>query len=947
MKRVVILASVLAAISGCVCGRTCTSNSECEAMEVCTEGLCQATSPTAGGGAAGGSVAGGGAGGTTAGGRAGGAAAGGGTAGGSGGGAVAGGMTSGGSAGGMGGGDAGGAAGGMTGGGMGGGVAAPLCDGGCEVFAVCNGQYDGGRCEWGELTVIQPGDAGVTLDAGVGVSILASFRLADGGPWPTGVSIPVRTTWDAGTRVMDGVVEVVTGAQTAGDGEVVVGWAGGPQKTRSVSFVSCAGAAPSCQAYQQCVATTAGGRCENVPMAVSWVSPTGNTLERGPVNPGFSAVVRLDIDAGATLPMTLPLVLEDGGVLGPMTLATAVGVRPAQYSVNVTLNGPEGTKVLVAGWADAGVAALVATQRVFFDMTAPMVSLVAQSRPGTLPVADATVPMSWVKDEVAYVALTVTGATRGALASDIQTPGFTGNPVAAPGNCGTCTGSCVCFAVDLKDAPLAGLRGTVPVGAPSFVDAVGNASLVQMASFAVTRVKWTADVSQPGGTAVRAAPVLDPNGNLYTGTDDSLPGTTGRVVSLYADGGVRWTRAGGAVQALAAANSTIETPTGAQADVVFVAANEDSAGNKTGRLTAVLAGSGAVTGLNSNSCRVLGNPIFSAPSLMVLSGGSAGNTAQVGAFGLLNTGMSNGRVCGYSAVDGAQNGPSNTQYNLPAVPTPAASPVNLVFTGTAHVGVLEDFSGQTWTWTSSVPPAVGTSQGRGGAGPTQTGLALIPTTPGAAVTVTTQVRDTNREPIGLLGTGLQNPVYVPTDGGTFTRSAPVVVVPSSTANEWHLVGGGNPSTRDWLRVTTVTTAGATAPAFVAGPRSAVQATTPTSEELLTSPVLGDASELYAVTKAGRLYVFGVTPAGAVTYKWHGALGGSGDVVAHPTLDCNRTRGMAPGVLYSVSSAGLVTAVVVDSRKLATSPWPKWQRTAANAGSLGAAPSDFPLNPGCQ
>lgn len=57
--------------------------------------------------------------------------------------------------------------------------------------------------------------------------------------------------------------------------------------------------------------------------------------------------------------------------------------------------------------------------------------------------------------------------------------------------------------------------------------------------------------------------------------------------------------------------------------------------------------------------------------------------------------------------------------------------------------------------------------------------------------------------------------------------------------------------------------------------------------------------------------------------------------------------MAPGVLYSVSSAGLVTAVVVDSRKLATSPWPKWQRTAANAGSLGAAPSDFPLNPGCQ
>ena len=927
MKRVAILAAVLASISGCVCGRTCNSSSECQAGEVCTEGLCQATTP-AGGGSAGGVTAGGRtAGGIAAGGRAGGS--------------MAGGMTGGGAAGGA---MAGGAAGGMTAGGaaggMGGGAACV-----CPEFQQCVA----GQCVSGVLSVVTPTE-GAVHPAGTPFGLAATLTL-DGGAWPVGLGIPYTTNWGRfGVVPADGGVLLVPAPPAGQAGTVVFGWTdGGPGPvTRNVSFIACEPAvAASCQPYQRCAPSEDGGVCKSFPMTVSWVSPTGNSLERGPVNASFNAVVRVDADAGVTLPVTVPLVLEDGGMFGPLTLTTGVGVRPAEYSVNVTLNGPEGTKVLVAGWADAGVPGLVATQRVFFDMTAPVVSLVTQPRPGTLPVADTSVPASWVKDEVAYVALTVTGATRGAQASDVQTMGFSGNPMLAPGNCGACTGNCVCVAVDLKDAPLDGLRGPVAVSAASFVDAVGNASLVQNGNFQVTRVKWTANVSQPGASPQRAAPAVDQNGNLYFGTDDNGAGTTGRVVSLYPDGGVRWTRVGGAVQALATANSTIETPTGARADVVFVAANEDSSGNKTGRLTAVLASDGQPTGLNASPCRVAGNPIFSAPSLMVLSGSSTGNTQQVGAFGMLSTGLSNGRVCGYGPVSGNDNGPVNAQYRLPEpASTPPASPVNLAFTGLAHVGVLEDFSAQTWSWTSTASPATGTNQPRGGMGPTQTGVALIPTM-GAAVTVTTQVAFPPREAIGLLGTGLGNAAYVPTDGGVFTRSAPVVVIPSSTANEWHLVGGGNPSTTDWLRVTTVTTAAPTAPGFVSGPRSATQPTTTQVEELLTSPVYGDASELYAVTKAGRLHVFGVTAAGGITHKWQASLTGTGDVVAHPTLDCNRTRSMAPGVLYTVSSGGMVSAIVVDSRKLGASPWPKWQRTAGNAGSLGAAPADFPLNPGCQ
>jgi hypothetical protein len=53
----------------------------------------------------------------------------------------------------------------------------------------------------------------------------------------------------------------------------------------------------------------------------------------------------------------------------------------------------------------------------------------------------------------------------------------------------------------------------------------------------------------------------------------------------------------------------------------------------------------------------------------------------------------------------------------------------------------------------------------------------------------------------------------------------------------------------------------------------------------------------------------------------------------------------PGTLYVVATDGTVAAILVDSQKLSTTaPWPKWQRTAGNAGNTDS--SLFPLNPGC-
>lgn len=121
----------------------------------------------------------------------------------------------------------------------------------------------------------------------------------------------------------------------------------------------------------------------------------------------------------------------------------------------------------------------------------------------------------------------------------------------------------------------------------------------------------------------------------------------------------------------------------------------------------------------------------------------------------------------------------------------------------------------------------------------------------------------------------------------------------------------------------------------------------------TSPVLGNARTGgnplgYAVTSTGALYVFPLTAtAGSATD--FGAIFSSGTVYGHPTLDCNRRPGAATattGVLYVTNNQGRVAAIIVDSPKLLTTSgaWPKYQRTAGNAGN----PDDtrFGLNPSC-
>jgi len=66
-----------------------------------------------------------------------------------------------------------------------------------------------------------------------------------------------------------------------------------------------------------------------------------------------------------------------------------------------------------------------------------------------------------------------------------------------------------------------------------------------------------------------------------------------------------------------------------------------------------------------------------------------------------------------------------------------------------------------------------------------------------------------------------------------------------------------------------------------------------------------------------------------------------------SLDCARSsdgggRSDRPGTLYTVSSRGIVTALIVDSQGLdGLAAWPRWQRSAGNTGNTLTE-----LNPGC-
>ncbi len=945
MTRLLVAFAVLS-VSGCLCARECEKDSDCGELGFCgPRKLCEARPDGgSGGGSVGGGSVGGGSvgGGSVGGGSVGGGSVGGGSVGGGsvGGGSVGGGSVGGGSVGGgsVGGGMAGGMTAGGSAGGTGGGMAG--CTPACAEWAACAPLSDAGLgCVPGVLVVTAPADGEPVPARGL-VPLLARLELRDGGPWPISMAtIPVTTSWDAGVvPLRTGVSGSVPAAAGPGFGSVTFGWVGDggpiPQTiTRGVEFTDCAASFVSkVQPWEKCVPTTDGGRREAVVLTVAFVSPDAGTIFGPGVVVPSTVVLTVAADAGSfggAVPWSGPGALSGIGNTRSGSATTPMG------------NGPFS---LIAGW-DGGPSGSVTLQ---IDALGPVL---------TFKVADAGLP-NWKRDERLLVQVEsnelLSAAPVVLLAG--RDGGVTG---VSAGSCGTCASlACNCYELDLAvpDWPATGMVTGFGLSATAS-DVFNNASSAVGPQVTVSRLKWR--TSLVGVASLRAAPALDSQGNLYLGTEDpSAPsGTTGRLVSLNpADGGMRtnFPIPTGAVQSISIGQSRIGAQLG---EVVYLNSNV-TAGSRIDMFTT----DGGPTGSS------LVETMQKTYSAMALFRADNNPTPNVGAAAVFNTAsLLNGFVGSAAPNAAARYSSLSAEYVMP-IPGASApfSPVNgIVFGGgggTQLIFPTGNASTNPRRLQSRVFDRVGASWAAGATSTAPFGAAGVVANGLSAAGVTTflSIENASASPPMRASTNLGGFVDFPTFTSLDSAGPGVVTAASGPMFDSEVLFGTNlvaSSSTDWLLTTQANSATAALPNMAGGTMVAAG----TAGRLLTSPVVGGgglphgtsgaADRVYVVLETGVVRSLVRSSSNPATQEWTATavevFGGPKTVYAHPTLDCGTRPFVAgrPGVLYVVATDGTVAAIIVDSSKLSTTaPWPKWQRTAGNAGNDDEAL--FPRNPGC-
>lgn len=810
---------------------------------------------------------------------------------------------------------AGGAGGGTTAGGMGGG-AASTCAPACEEWQVCETRLQPPSCVDAVLTVGAPSN-GLVTEVQASVPAMATLSY-DGGLVRT--SIPVNAVSLAPTAVASGGAALTVVAPSVSQlWTLRFGWDGGPREDRQVEVRGCERV--TCGEWQSCTGTVDGGACADGVVSVSWsgVSPDG-----GPYRPGASVTV------------VAVTQMRDGGVY--------TGTVPVTGAVSATLNGATNVKSgaittpnmhgpfsLTAGW-DGGPSATVGSA---VDSQGPGLTVIVENAPARLTqevdlILDGG-PTVYRKDEVARVRVVAT--------EDSEFSGMNVAPAATVVAGSQCTGCgnaarCQCFTVNLEPLSFSAMRGTMGLSVSGVRDLYGNVSQNADAGIQVTRWKWGATL--PDGLSARAAPALDSKGRLYVGTIDANNNSSGNVYRIGVDGQVVLFTSGAAVQSVAVADSVVGTA-GARQEVVYVASNTSAGGNLQARFIdgGLVPGSGcAFYGLQKTYSAVA---LFDAG--MVVGGMEVGAAAVFEPGGGTGTG---GALC----VHRPFNGPAQlteavtADWVAPTVPNPANSATNMVAVDNSVYLLQSNRELRRFTWNG-----VWTDQGTGpaiAASGVPVSLAAAPnrlfaTVSGPAAPFISMSRS-GAEQSNLSFAGAGAMVLGPAT--EVTTPAPALVFTSTMA-----------STGAFLQKILTSLTSNVVPLDRGGinftPTGAVEAApvlgSPRGGQTATGDVL-----LYAMRRGGVLQVVSVDGAGAATAEWTGNLfsGGNPSFFAAPTLDCGRDASgvgrIGSGTFYAVTSDGRIGAVIVDSPKLATdAPWPKWQRTAGNAGNPA-----FPLNPGC-
>jgi hypothetical protein len=484
--------------------------------------------------------------------------------------------------------------------------------------------------------------------------------------------------------------------------------------------------------------------------------------------------------------------------------------------------------------------------------------------------------------------------------------------------------SCRCFNVDMSDPPLPGMDGGFLMGAIA-QDLLSNlTSTLDGGAANVTRMRWQRVVTTTD--QLRAALALGADGTVYVGSDQTA--TTGTLFALspagvtkpgWPDGGVGL----GSIQSVAVASTDA-------GEVVFYAANSASGGAIGGRLAGdggqgPLRGECLGSGATSRTYSGLGLARFNGTSEVVAAG-----AAGIGTDALPVAYRTNALCLSWA-------GSEVLNMSAPEVPAETRSATNVAIDGTTAYfigrGARTFSSTLTTAWsapTSLARPASALSTS------VLTGSALH------------QTFSAGGWQLAASGwNNLGNMHLVPLSGAAVTSIStannpvgmPAVLYRAAAGEIGYVFAGVDGVTPSITRFQVN-------PGLVTGPSTSALAS--------TSPVLGAGTNRlgYVVDGSGQLTVF-PTQSFSTTPSWRAQIPG-GSVFSSPTLDCVRNSagagiaGARVGVLYVASTngtLGTVTALIVDSPKLddAQYAWPKYQRTAGNAGNVDTT---FEPNPGC-
>ena len=639
-------------------------------------------------------------------------------------------------------------------------------------------------------------------------------------------------------------------------------------------------------AWQECVVGAGdAGTCASRFVGLSWVQPS----DAGPY--------------GLAVPVPLLLRLQqrvgaDGGGY-PASLAYALdsaqAAQPLMRSGQTSDYGPLALQVttLAGGnhFLDAGYAGVVASTSFIVDALSPTVEVKAQvaSHPTWVN------PTVWRRDEQALV-LVAGNEALGTVSLSFAGSDAGVTPVAQVATCldagivpttACANGNCVCFQVDNAVPPLNALSGTFSLTVVA-TDLVGNpASGITPLAVAVTRQRWVVGLSAGAGYP-KGGPGVGSDGTVYVGT------STG-ITALSPDGVIKWDAGVGTVEGSVAVGAT-----DAGVEYIFFGANKAGIG-----YLQPLDISGQLQG---PACGNAGSAANASPALSRTSYGLAA-TATLSFSGtakLASTGIAGGcLILGTVATTALDMDPG----------------VNVVMKGNtvwipSSDANIRAFTAAAFTWNAATPdqgypislaataaPFLGLAMRNGG-------MTVAGGGPG-------------------IGQAFEFSVLAP-DAGTTWRQPLMTTAAAGTpaVGSNGLFHGFNLLPLPELR--RVPFDGGTPFALALGAAAFVQ----------SSPLVGagDAGNLvYWVTKPGALYVTDES----LAMKWTTSALVTGPVVASPSLDCNRTRAGGPGVLYIASTDGNLYSVLVDSPKLASTDWPKWQHDAQNSGN-----PDFPLNAGC-